>query len=279
MVGLAGISFDITEQKNVEKQLLKTQENLKAANAAKSEFLANMRHDFRTPFTGILGVAQMMQNSETDADKRKKLSYIVESAQVLLDQLNEIFDFIQNDSGHLPLLDQRLSLRKLVTDVIATMHPVALKQSIDLLVELDDDLPCTIISDRLRVQRIISNLLTNAIKFTQKGHVKLRVSLAKAERDRYLLRYVVSDTGIGIPPEKQSLIFERFSRLTPSYQGLYGGKGLGLHTVKRFLHDLEGEIDLHSEEGRGSTFTILIPHRRPLLDECNDESNAAGEHG
>ncbi len=271
IVGMVGISFDITERKKTEKELEKTKEIAESANNAKTEFLMNMKHDLRTPFSGILGIAEFLESKETDLKKKENLSYITQSAKILLDHLNEIFEYIHLDSGQLPVLEKQFDLGHLLNGVYSMMLPSAKSKGIEFTTSIDDSLPQFVIGDRIRTQRILMNLLANAIKFTNEGHVSLLVTLGKKENKKIIVKFTVEDTGVGIQEEKMNLIFEKFNRLTSSYSGVYPGKGLGLSIVKHFLDELGGEAHVESEMGKGSVFKILIPYKEPLLN-CSEEN-------
>lgn len=263
-LGVTGVAIDITEEKKTEEALQRAKEQAEAANKAKTEFLANMRHDFRTPFVGILGMAQLLESEEQDLKKKEGLSCITQSAQALLDQLNEILEFIQLEEAVFPILDKQFHLAQVVRELGDMMRPSATHKGLQLKVKSDLAIG-EVIGDRIRTHRILSNLLSNAIKFTQQGTVSLEVKLLKQKENRVLIQFIVEDTGIGIPQDKRDVIFERFNRLTSSYSGVYNGKGLGLRLVKQFLDELGGEVAVKSAEGKGSRFEVLIPYKLPLL--------------
>lgn len=271
VVGLIGISFDITDRKKAEEELKLAKEKADAANKAKTEFLYNMRHDFRTPFSGILSIAQLMEKNEPDPKKKEFLGYIAQSSNVLLDQLNEILEFIELEDGSLPQLEKQFSLEQLLSDILNMMLPFAKSKNLKLTMALDANVPKFLIGDRLRINRILMNLVSNALKFTDKGSVKFTTSVAKKANKHVILKFTVRDTGVGMPEEKKDIVFDKFTRLTSAYQGLYKGKGLGLRIVKQFVEDLNGEIHIKSEINKGTVFTILIPCKTTLLN-C-DENN------
>lgn len=264
VVGMVGISIDITDRKKSEQELMEAKEKAESANIAKTEFLNNMRHDLRTPFSGILSIAEVLEDKEDDASKKEMLGCITLAAKQLLDHLNEIFEFTKTEGGELPILDKQFDVHKLILDVSNVLTPSAKSKSLSLIHQIDTAVPQYVIGDFIRTQRVLLNLLSNAIKFTQKGSIELSLSLVSSSEHVVSLKFKVKDTGVGIPEDKQDLIFERFNRLTSSYSGVYGGKGLGLRIVKRFLDEIEGEIHLKSELGQGSTFIVLIPYKLPL---------------
>lgn len=268
--GVLGISINITARKQQERALEEAKVKAEAASQAKSEFLANMRHDFRTPFVGILGMAQLLERKESDPEKLEDLRSITQSAQALLDQLNDIFEFIQSEEGELAILDKPFKLSMVVKESLDSIRSAARNKGVVLKEHYDDRIPPSLIGDSVRTGRILANLLSNSVKFTQNGSISLEVKLLRAEDREAIIQFVVQDTGIGIPPEKQDMVFERFNRLTSSYAGRYGGKGLGLKIVKQFLEELDGEIHLESKEGQGSRFTVIIPYKVPLLNESTN---------
>lgn len=271
VIGLAGISIDITDRKRAEEALRIAKEEAVAANQAKSKFLDNMRHDLKTPFNGILGIAQALEVTEKDPERKKHLSYVTHSARVLLNHLNEIFEIIRTENGQLPLAKKQFDLHKVIQEVIDMMTPFSRDKGIELTVTYDKTLPRYLIGDAIRTQRILMNLVSNSLKYTKKGYVKLDVRIAKKENNRIIVRFIIEDSGIGIPNDKIASIFDQFSRLTPSNQNLYPGQGLGLRIVKLFLNELGGEIHLTSEVDKGSTFKILVPYELTLLDCPEDQ--------
>ena len=268
--GIVGISLDITVLKEVEQKLLVSKEKAEAADKAKTEFLRNMRHDFRTPFSGILGMASILQEQEEDHHKKELLGDIANSAQELLEQLNEIADFISSEEGEIPILDMQFDLHKVVNAIKRLLLPPAKNKNLKLSLTIERNIPQYVIGDKTRTYRILINLLTNSIKFTKDGKVSLSIAVAKIEEQRIIIKFIVKDTGIGFSAKEKDIIFTKFSRLTPSYTGIYTGKGLGLRIVKQFLDEVGGEIHVDSQIDNGSTFVVLIPYKLPLL-ECNEK--------
>ena len=263
--GVTGVAVDVTKEKQIEVTLKLAKEEAEQASRAKSEFLLNMRHDFRTPFSGILGLAEFMMEREDNLAKKENLSYITQSAQVLLDQLNELFEFVSLEDNMLPIVDKQFDVYQLLQNIDRIMRPSAVLKGLTLVMDVSKDVPQYLIGDHVRLSRIFVNLVSNAIKFTEKGFVSLHVTQASCEQKEVILKCVIEDTGIGIPSNKQDVIFERFTRLTPSYHGVYPGKGYGLRIVKRFLEDLHGEIHLSSEENKGTRFVVLVPYKVALI--------------
>lgn len=265
VIGIVGISTDITYRKIMEQELIKEKERAEVANKAKKRFLYNMRHDIRTPFTGIVGMAELLANIETDKKKRQYIDTICASSKCLLNYLNEILELAQVEDSNTPTLSQRISLKDTVENCLLMFIPsFREKEDVSFSVHYAPDVPEHLFTDEFRIKRVLINLLGNAVKFTPKGKISLRVELDSPStqannKDHILIKLSVADTGIGIPADKQSTIFEKFERVSPSYEGKYKGSGLGLFVVRSLIQDLRGEIRLISELGKGSTFTCFIP--------------------
>lgn len=275
VIGVVGISVDITERKKYEQRLKEEKQRSKAANQAKTEFLANMRHDIRTPLSGIVGCAQIIQSQASNAKKVSEFAGdLVQSSDALLEFLNKVLESIKVASGEIPLLKKKFDLHQALKLVIQLNQAKAAQKGLLLTLDYDKAIPAYVIGDPIRVQRIILELVTNALKFTQMGEVKLTVKLMKHESHQLVVKMVVSDTGIGIPVDKQQDLYTRFKRFVPSYEGIYSGVGLGLSIIKQFLDDLQAEIYLESQPKQGASFTCLIPFQEPLLmDSFGIEEN------
>jgi two-component system aerobic respiration control sensor histidine kinase ArcB len=266
IVGVMGISVDITDRKRLEIALNEAKEKAEAANKAKTEFLENMRHDIRTPLTGITGFANII-SAEVDNPKIKEYANnLTASSHALLDLLNEILEIIKVNSGDIPLLKRKFDLKGRLLDVINLNKAKAKQKGIHLIFNHDEKIPSYVIGDYTRVHRIVLELITNALNFTDKGTVSLTSTLAREDSHNIIITMVIEDTGIGIAPEQQNEIYLQFMRLTPSYEGIYKGAGLGLAVVKRFVNDLGGEIYVDSQVGVGTKFTLILPFKKPLLE-------------
>lgn len=268
IVGIVGNTIDITYLKKIEAELREAKEKLERANVLKTEFIRNMEHDIRTPFNGVWGLSNILWQQENEPEKKELLGDITNCAKELLDYCNGILDFSKIEQGNLPLLEKKFNTRDLVGSVISIEMPPAKLKKLDFLLEYDDNLPVVLAGDQYRLQRILINLVSNAIKFTPQGYVKLRVKLTKKQDDKNaIIRFIIEDTGIGIPQEKQDFIYEKFAKIIPSNKGTYKGIGLGLRIVKQFIEEMGGEIDLTSEPGKGSTFICTLPFRLPLIND------------
>src|SRR3990167_5492790 len=220
VIGIMGVYTDITERKQMEVALIEAKEEAETANRLRSEFIRNMEHDIRTPFSGILGVAQLLLERERNADKRSMLLDMTQCAQELLEYCNSILDLSRLEFGSIPILMKDFTMRSIIESVMSMESQVARFKKLKLSCEYDDMIPNTLIGDSFRVQRIIINLLSNAIKFTERGAVMLRVVVEKVIDSRHIvIKFMIEDTGIGIPADKQNFIYEKFARLDPAYRG------------------------------------------------------------
>lgn len=265
--GVTGVAIDITKEKQTAEELREAKEQAEAANQLKAAFIRDMEHDIRTPFSGIYSIAQHLFKQETESTKKEFLECIVNAAKELLDYCNTILDFSRIESGVLPIIEKKFDLYKLLDSVIAIEKPAAHFKGLELLFDRSSKLPQIVLGDQYRLHRILINLLSNAIKFTKAGFVKLTVKLQNQEPKQAIISFMIEDTGIGIPENQQSIIFEKFARVTPANKNLYKGNGLGLKAVKQFISELEGDIELVSELDRGSAFILTIPFRLPLVSE------------
>lgn len=256
IIGLFGLSVDITEQKRIERDLEKAKAQAELASTAKSEFIYNMSHDLRTPFSGILGFAHHLYEHETDSSKKQKLSYIIQSSEKLLSLLNEILHAAKGTSIE--------KINEVTFDVIELIHEckalfIAETERKNLKFKLKSTAPVLFIkTDKHRIHRILINLLSNAIKFTNQGSVEVSVSTL-FEDDQTFLMLSVADTGIGIATTHKELIFERFTRLSSEHHPNRFGTGMGLWFVKRMIEEMHGSIKVSSQEGVGTTFSCKIP--------------------
>ena len=270
IVGIVGNTVDITYLKKVESELREAKEKAEKANQAKHEIIKHMEHDIRTPFNGIWILAGLLEAQETDEEKKGSLQCIAKSAKELLDYCNNILDFIKTDTHLIPVLEKKFNLRELMEQVVSIEVVASKSKNLKLLMDYSNDLPEIILGDPHRIQRILLNLTSNAIKFTDKGYVKLTAKLIeKVDNKNLIICLAVEDTGSGIPAEKQAFIYERFSNFIPQqeYRRQKGiGTGLGLPLVKILIKELEGELDLKSEEGKGSKFICTLRVGVPLTN-------------
>lgn len=237
-------------------------EKAEAANLAKSQFLANMSHELRTPMNGIIGLSRLLSEGELAADQRDLAAAVLRSAVSLLFLLNDILDFSKIEAGQLVLEETPFNLKSGLAGAIHLLAPIASEKNLVLDYRYDPNAPASVIGDPSRINQIATNLLGNAIKFTEQGHVTLTVTAEPGEGDGVLFRIAVEDTGIGITPEQQTKLFRKFSQADASTTRKFGGTGLGLAISKELAEKMGGTITVASEQGKGSVFTATIPLRR-----------------
>ncbi len=245
---------DTTERRRFEAELEAAREAAEAASQAKSEFLANMSHEIRTPMNGIIGMTELALGTELHLEQREYLDAVKNSADSLLTLINEILDFSKIEVGKLSIEPIAFDLRGQLGQAIKTLAVRAYQKDLELACYVPPELPEFVVGDPTRLRQIILNLVGNAIKFTERGEVVVRVELEARDADGMSLHFMIADTGIGIPAEKQKLIFEPFTQADASTTRRYGGSGLGLSISARLIDMMRGRIWLESEVGKGTTF-------------------------
>lgn len=277
-VGFFGIGHDMTERRRMEEALKEAKEKADEANKAKSEFLASMSHEIRTPMNAIIGMAELLAETEMTEDQRQYVQIFRSAGENLLDLINDILDLSKVEAGHMNLEYVQFNLYDLVEKACDMIAMRAHKKGLELANWIMSDVPGYLVGDPVRLRQIMINLLGNAVKFTEAGEIVLQVidvtpradAPGKEAVNRHILQFSVRDTGIGIPPEKIDKVFDLFSQADSSTTRQYGGTGLGLTISKRLVELMGGRIWLESETGRGTTvyftvpFSVGIPNEEPI---------------
>ena len=268
LLSIRGLMQDITKDREIAKELERAKDEAIAASIAKSEFLANMSHEIRTPMNGVLGMAELLEQTDITDRQKDYIKVITNSSQALLTIINDILDFSKIEAGAFELDPMPFNLRDAIDDVMSLVSSKALEKGLELIVNYAPSVPRHFVGDPGRIRQVVTNLLGNAIKFTEEGHVLLNVSSDIGPNGIAAVRIEVKDTGIGIESEKLESVFDKFTQADNSTTRVYGGTGLGLSISRRIVSLMDGQMWVESVFGEGSTF--IFEMQLPIDTEAKD---------
>ncbi len=258
LIEIQSVGRDITERKALEDALTEARDTAEAGSRAKSGFLATMSHEIRTPMNGVLGMARLLLETPQQPEQRTYAEAIVQSGESLLALIEDILDFSKIEAGTVSLEEDEVEPRQTIAGVVELLAPRAHEKSIEIVSVVAPDVPQMVRADGVRLRQVLTNLVGNAVKFTERGGVRVDLTLTHAHHRNYL-RFAITDTGVGVPEEKRAEIFNEFVQADSSHARRFGGSGLGLAICKRLVAAMGGEIGIDPAPGGGSIFWFTLP--------------------
>ena len=275
IVNIVAIDSDITARKEAELQLMQSKLRTEKLAKTKEDFLANMSHEIRTPMNGIIGMVQLLKDTELTDKQNNYLKSIQFASDNLLSIINDVLDFSKLEANAVTFEEIPFNVRETIQHIVEMFTPKAKEKGLSIGSHVADDVPDHVVGDPTKVSQIITNLLSNAIKFTGEGEVKVQVETVSSSANSVELSFSISDTGIGIPEDKQESVFSSFEQAETNTTRKYGGTGLGLAIIKKLTEGMGGEVSLQSEVGKGSTFTVRIPFAEVENDGLPKQGNSS----
>lgn len=259
------IGRDITKQKQTEQALIEARDIAEKNSKVKSEFLANMSHEIRTPMNGVLGMTEILSQTDLTSSQKEYVAVIKSCGESLMTVINDVLDFSKLEAGKLSIKPDQVDIRKLAQDIFSLYDGIAKSKNLTCDLVLDNQLPKMVLADGIRIRQVLSNLITNAIKFTESGNIHTTIKFLGQFFNKARIRFEIKDTGIGVAVDKQKYIFEKFTQADSSSTRSFGGTGLGLAICKQLVQLMDGEIGVTSAEGHGSTFwfelDLIVPEQ------------------
>lgn len=250
--------FNITDRKKYEQELLRAKKQAEEAARVKAEFLSTVSHEIRTPLNAIVSIANLLQGTEQTSEQEEYFRTLKLSADNLLHLITDILDYSKIEAGRVELAEKNLNLKELVYSLLYSIGITAEEKGLAIKVDIDEKLPAQVIGDPVKIGQVLTNLLSNAIKFTERGHVLLKLQVQELKEKEVFLNFVVTDTGIGIPQDKQDKIFKEFTQADYEINLKYGGTGLGLAISQKLLALYGSKLSVKSEEGKGTEFSFNL---------------------